>query len=334
MPYSRKRKRFSRRRTRRSFRSRKALARTYLRKWVRKRRARRRASVHTLARRVRTLSKRMITAKKHYYTVAENVLVENNINFIKLGSNGAYDGSLTNLPYRNSINPNTGLAFPDYQAREPDSIKGCISSISGRLSVHCSGPTEATTTEHYWIALVAVKVGTGTGSITVPQPSQVWDPSDTFIPGGTSLLPIWRMFMPNSEFPEIGGKLFKVVRVWTGSLQPQQGPHALETDYGGLAQENNAVGTDNPFVPAPPATDAFTYTVPGGNSFGYASTIPSFKSMHFTHVMNNKIVDFDAPNDRESQNVKYYLLACGNNPLGSRQGYRVNATIRTTFYDT
>lgn len=328
MPYRRRRRGYYARRS--------ARFRRYRRRRRRARVKKRGPSTRVLARKVRAISKRLVSAKKMFYTVASNVLVENNVNFVKLGSVGASDGCLTDIPSKNSMNQNftPPVAYPDYQAREDDSVKSCVSSIGVRLSVHCSGPVESTTTEHYWIALcrTTVDVGSATG-IVVPRPSQVWDPSDTIITGGTSLLPLWRMFKPNIEYPEIA-KHFKILKVWTGTLQPQQGPVALETDWNELAQQNNAVGTDNPFVAAFAGGDPYTNTVPGAGTFGYCSTIPSFKQMHYTHNMKNEIIQFDAATSRTGENVKYYLLACGNNPLGSGRGYRVNATMRTVFYDT
>lgn len=294
-------------------------------------------SNRALTRQIRDVKKRMVSSKKCFYSVCNNVLVENNVQFVKIGSNGAYDGCLIDIPYKNSINPNTGAAFPDYQSREDDSLKTCVSAISGRMTIHCSGPVESTTTEPYWVALVRVKTN-DSSVVTVPPPNRVWDPSDTFLtPGvGSNDLPIWRMFMPNSEYPELGGKLFKVERLWTGLLQPQQGPVSLTTDYYelGLQNEVPAAGAVNAFTNSQAGGSPQTNTVPGAGTYGYNSTIPSVKTITFTHNMKNKIVSFSDINSRDSKAEKWYLLACGSHAQGSRRGYRVNATLKTTFYDT
>lgn len=294
-----------------------------------------------LTHQIRAVKRRMISAKKCYYSVCNNVLVENKVQFTKIGANGTYDGCLIDIPNLNAINPNTGLAFPDYQSREGDSLKSCVSSISGRMTIHCSGPVESTTTEPYWVALVRVRTN-DSSVLTVPTPDMIWDPSDTYLaPQGppstpSNDLPIWRMFMPNAQYPEFGGKLFKVERLWTGLLQPQQGPVSLTTDYYelGLQNEVPAAGAVNSFTNSQPGGSPQTNTVPGAGTYGYNSTIPSVKTITFTHNMKNKIVSFDAINDRDSKGEKWYLLACGSHPQGSRKGYRVNATIKTTFYDT
>lgn len=319
-------------RHRRTYRRRYAARSTRFRKYRKRKRGRRtRAPTNrVLAHRIKNVSKRLVSARKMFYTVAQNVLVENSGTFTTLGAIAASNGSLTDIPYSGAINPNTGLVYPGYQMRERDEINCAVGSISIRMSVHAS-PLEGVSTQHFWIALVKCTTGVGSNlGIVIPNPGNVWDPSDTDLPGSTSILPMWRLFKPRPGHEELS-KTFKVVKAWTGAVQPQGGALQHIVDYAGLGQENNATGTQNDFIPAagvvPPA---ITTLMPG--SLNYTATIPSFKNFNYTHGMKGKKLVFDAVTSRDCENVKYFLLAIGNNAVGSGLGYRVNATIRTVFY--
>lgn len=320
-------------RSRRSYRRRYAARSRRFRRYRRKKRGRkgRPPSNRQLARKIRNVSKRLVSARKMFYTVAQNVLVENSSVFTVLGAVGASTGGLTNVPYNGQVNQTTGLVYPQIQSRERDEQTSAVGSISLRMSVHAS-PLEGTSIQHYWIALC--KVTNGAGSLTgisIPNPTQVWDPSDTDIPGSTSLLPLWRLFKPNPAFAEVN-KTFKVLKVWTGAVQPQGGNQIMHVDYGGLGLENNAIPTQNNFVPNPPGPGLipFTNLVPGNHN--YTSTLPSYRLMTHTRPMKGKKMEFVTVQSNLPLNEQYFMLALGNNLIGSNNGYRVNMTARTVFY--
>lgn len=325
MPY---RRRTARRRYAARSRRFRAFRRRRRREYRRKKKG---PTTRTLARRVRHISRRLVSARKMFYTVAQNVLVENSSTFTVLGAVGANPGGLTNVPYNGQINQTTGLVYPQIQSRERDEQTSAIGSISLRMSVHAS-PLEGLAIQHYFIALV--KCTNGAGSLTginLPNPTQVWDPSDTDIPGSTSILPLWRLFKPNPAYAEVS-KTLKFLKVWSGSVQPQGGNQIMNVDYGGLGLENNATPTQNNFVPNPPAPGAIPFTNLIAGNHNYTSTVPSYRLMRHTMPMKGKKMEFVTVQASLPLNEQYFLVALGNNAIGSGNGYRVNMTARTVFY--
>lgn len=322
MPYYRKRKRSSygpyRRRVR-TRRAKRALARTYLRKWVRRRRRTRRTSLKRLASGVRTLFKRSKVDNRFFYLQENNTLVENDTDWVIIGGKAL-----------NSI-PNYVAGGDPMKMREQDNESAVVKHIRFRLQLRAQD-IEAPGTMPYYVMLIKTSHQRGTiAGIQPCQPNEFFD-YDATPPN----MPRWDGFRLVSDNGQEILADTKVLWVKKGLLQPSGAYRARTVNYGLMGIENDvpAAGSINDIVAAstaPPGSDPKTIEEPG--SVDFVPTRPNEIVLTHSHRCgpSGLLTKFEAVDTDQPIVESYFLLALGNQPAASRQGYRVSASIKVTF---
>lgn len=255
--------------------------------------------------------------KKFYYTRINNLLVSG-------GPSAAqeFQGvfSVAQIPYSGSTDPGTGVAYPGYSTREPDSAVCNLRNIRIHMTLHASH-NEAYINQKCYVALIKSRVGVGSPTgIVCPKMTEIWDYLGA---GAGNLLAPWELFR-NTQGP--GAELlkdstFKILKDWTVYLQPQRGAIQQSLRTTNVATASGSI-ISNPIVTPPGVPINFTY----------AKTRPSEVLIKYTQNLMNAKVKFPNTATDQSNNVKYFLVMVGQGTDTTR-GFRINASIKTNFID-
>ena len=305
----------------RRHRARQARARNVLRRGIRRyKKRKRKPSVRSLARSVKKLYQR--DDKKFYYTRIDNLLVTG-------GPSAGQDFqgifNVSQVPYFGSTDPGTGLAFPGYSTREEDSAMCNLRNIRIHMTLHASH-NEAYRNQKVYVALVKSRVGVGSAlGIACPKMTEIWDYTGA---GAGNLLAPWELFrnVQGAGAELLKDSTFKILKEWTMYLQPQLGQTAQSLRT--TVNTGTPPSTDNGTIISVPPTAAPAAPV----NFTYAKTRHSEVVIKYTHKCLNAKLTFPNTTSNQSNNVKYFLVMCGNGTDTTR-GFRVNASIKTNFID-
>lgn len=309
MPYRAGRLRKSRHKTR----ARRHAAGVIGRAW-RKGRARRRPTAKKNARQIKKLFK--MSDPKFNYRFINNALVAD--------SNSWTSVELSDMAVWNPLT-SVNEAF---KYRESDSIQVRLRNIRIHFSVHCNPGPEGGKVQKCYVALV--KTTNGAGSVTgihLPEPASVWDITgfSTAVGAGNFLAP-WEFYRltqgTDGLTPAVNAlETTKILKQWTCYISPQGG----DCEVAGLTTNNSTV----------PSAEAGTYNsinAPAGQNINYTQVRPSQHYFSYTHKTLNALIKYDAANDNDANNVKYYLVALSMN-ADTHQGFRLNAACKINFYD-